>query len=417
VKLDTLRRRYATVTSPAPAPLPASRVLLPVEDTLDGAISPIGEGHSFIREMRFPAGDTHGGQRFTELASLSGRTLSPVTRDPELACADLTRAVFLDTETTGLGMGVGTYVFLVGAGFFDGQSFVVRQFFLGGPGEEPEFLHHLGEFLRLHPCVVTFNGKAFDLPLLESRYARHRRPLPVIDPPHLDLLHPARRLWKRRLPSCALTSLERAILEVVRTEDDVPGWLIPSLYFSYLRQGEGGDVRRVFYHNLHDILSLASLTVRVQRTIEDPIAARVIHGEDYLSLGRIFDGAGEGERALEYYEVALHTGLPAEARIEALLRLGAGHKRSHAWERAIQSWDQVVDLGGPAALCALTELAKYHEHVARDYLQALETVQQALNLAELTGGERESITELEHRRGRLITRVYRQRERAERAVR
>lgn len=409
MKLEALKKRYGLPSreEEESPPLSGPSVL----HLLDGQILPLGRTRSFSRELAYGAVERHGPHSFRDLATLSGDLASAVTGDDELAYADLGRAVFLDTETTGLGMGVGTYVFLVGAGFFDGNHFRVRQFFLGSPGDEGVFLHELGAFLSQFAAVVTFNGKAFDWPLLENRYVFHRRPAPLQDPPHFDLLHPARRLWKRRLPSCALGALERDILGLRRTEQDVPGWQIPALYFEYLRRGDGTALAGVFYHNLHDILSLASLAVHVQRIVQDPASGFVQDPVDCLSLGKIFERSGDLSRAAACFEEAVARGIPAAWRQECLFSLAGVYKRQRVWDRALRAWELMVDDGGTGAMLALVEIAKYHEHVERDYLQALDAVQQAITLIELPSAVEwdVDIAELEHRRARLLNRVYRRR--------
>jgi len=353
----------------------------------------------------------HGWYSPHGVAGLSGRHLSLICRDPELAYLETANAVFLDTETTGLGLGVGTYVFLVGAGYVHAGTFQVKQFFLAGPQTETSFLDELDAFLRQFSAIVTFNGKAFDWPLLENRFVLHRREPPLRDPLHVDLLHPARRLWKRRLESCALSSLEAHILGVERTEQDVPGYLIPQLYFDYLSGGDRRTLDPVFYHNLQDVLSLASLSMHIDRVVGDPHGGAVSHGADYASLGRAYERAGDLDRAMECYEEALHR-LPAGAeRRETLIGLAGLQKRERRWDGAHLCWQQLLDEGGEGALFARVELAKYAEHVERDFMQAIDHVQHALEMAEdrdttLPGASRR---DLEHRLGRLVNRAVRSR--------
>jgi uncharacterized protein YprB with RNaseH-like and TPR domain len=162
---------------------------------------------------------------------------------------------FIDTETTGLSGGTGTYAFLIGAGRFDGDDFHLAQFFLRDPYEEPAQLAALENFLAPCQAVVSFNGKAFDAPLLNARFTMHGWHSPLLDMSHIDLLHLARRLWRNRLPKRALIDLEAQILGAQRTEEDVPGWMVPQLYADYLRDGNPQPLKSVFYHNSMDILS------------------------------------------------------------------------------------------------------------------------------------------------------------------
>lgn len=360
-------------------------------------------------EFARPAGNAHGLHALAPVGALSSDHYSRLLLDPDVRYADLSHVVFLDTETTGLGMGVGTYVFLVGAGYLDGDSFRVRQFFLRSPGEEVPFLQALSEFLSGFSALVTFNGKAFDWPLMETRYTLRRKAIPLPDAPHLDLLHPARRLWKRRVESCTLSSLERNVLHAGRAENDVPGWLIPSLYFQYLRDGDAGPLSSVFCHNVHDILSLAALSVHMQRVIDDPFCGLSDHPLDLFSLGVNFDRYGDRGMAAQCFEEALRRVLPVAERGECLTRLSALYKREGQWGEAERVWDEMIDLGGQAALFGLIEYAKYYEHVSRDFESAIETVAQALGHLDLHPGlaplaERK---ELEHRAARLAARSFR----------
>ena len=394
-----------------PAPQPPSATGFRIEDVVPGEHLERDGGVCFVVSEEFGERYTHGLHLLHDLGRVSWQHLALITRDPEIAYLDLAHTVFLDTETTGLGMGAGTYVFLVGAGYVRAGRFQVRQFFLTGPDQEKPFLDELSDFLSRFSSIVSFNGKAFDWPLLENRFHFHRRRPPFDDPLHVDLLYPARRLWKRRLESCALSSLEARILRVQRTEEDVPGYLIPQLYFQYVSTRDGRPLQRVFYHNLHDVLSLATLTVHIERILADPGCGLVEDGVDYLSLGKAYDAAGRSDQAVLCYEEALLRQLEKRDREECLIKLGGIQKRERRWETALQVWQRLLDEGGWAALLGRLELAKYYEHVERDYLQAIDQVQHALDSVDLFGGawpetDRHS---LEHRLSRLVNRAIRAR--------
>ncbi|MEZ4522811.1 MAG: ribonuclease H-like domain-containing protein [Thermomicrobiales bacterium] len=159
--------------------------------------------------------------------------------------------IYIDTETTGLSGGTGTYAFLIGLGWFEPSGFRVRQYFMRHPGEEIALLGYVARHINEFDGLTTFNGRSFDMPLIETRFRMHR--LEYAAPgDHLDLLHPARSIWKHRLESCSLGTLEQEILGVVR-ESDAPGWLIPSIYFNYLRTRAVHDLGPVIEHNRHDI--------------------------------------------------------------------------------------------------------------------------------------------------------------------
>lgn len=377
-----------------------------LERLLPGEVIACDGGTCFVVPTDYHLSHRHGIHPLDRLSGVLANQLALISHDSELAYLDMSRAVFLDTETTGLGLGAGTYVFLVGAGFIEGERFRVKQFFLHGPHHETAFLSALSDFLGRFSAIITFNGKAFDWPLLENRFVLHRRDPPLDDPAHVDLLHPSRRLWKRRLESCALSSLEQHVLGFSRTEEDVPGWQIPSLYFQYLHTGNAQAMRRVFYHNLHDILSLASLAIHIDRVLSDPHGGLVAHGLDFMSLGRAYERAGRVDAAIECYEEALRRDLSCQDHRDCLLWLASLQKRSQMGEEAKQTWYLLRDHGGLHALIALVELAKHHEHVERDDEQALEDVEHALRLADLyqcswPGSDTPS---LERRRLRLVNR-------------
>ncbi|MGH2447153.1 MAG: ribonuclease H-like domain-containing protein [Chloroflexota bacterium] len=370
---------------------------------LAGRLEHIGAS-SFYIQMEYAPNEFHGERALASFAQFSGEPLAPVVRDPEIAYLDPHTSVFLDTETTGLNLGAGTCVFLIGLAWLDGSRLVARQYFLDTPRDEPAVLVSLGALLEPFQALITFNGKSFDWPMLENRYAYWRLPLPMERPLHLDLLHPARRLWRRRLDSCSLGSLEHHILGLRRTRADVPGWQIPALYFQYQRTGYADPLEGVFYHNLHDVLSMVTLAMHMSGILSDPLGGQVREAIDFFALGRQLERQ-EDERAALCFEEALRLGLSAEDRADCLARLASVHRRSRRWAEACHAWELIVDGGGPLTSFALIELAKYFEHVERDYGQSMELVQQAMMLAELDGRPSDQYHDLAHRLSRLMGRA------------
>ena len=284
---------------------------------------------------------------------------------------DPTRLVFLDTETTGLAGGTGTCAFLIGIGNVEGMKFVVRQFFLRDYPEEKAMLEALAETLEACEGIVTFNGKTFDVPLLETRYALARMKSPLDRLVHFDALHPARRLWKLRLESCKLTDLEDAILGINR-EGDVPGSEIPAIYFDYLRSGDARGLQPVFYHNALDVVSLAALTVELARALGEGRAEALGSPLDLFSLSRILGTAGSKDKSISTCRQALAGGLPLPVESLALKHLAAEFKRKRQHESAIELWLELSRREPPLAVEALEELAIHSEHHLRDLRQALE---------------------------------------------
>jgi hypothetical protein len=306
-------------------------------------------------------------------------------------------AIFFDIETTGLGIGVGLVAFLVGVGTFEDGEFCLRQYFLRDYGEEQPLLYLLSLQMQHLRWWVSFNGRSFDLPVLQTRFICAGQEMPLAEAPHLDLLHPARRLWRQRLGSCRLSSLEANILGLSR-ESDVPGWLIPDLYFDYLRYGEAGPLRQVFLHNALDILSLVSLAAKANGMLQDPIGKQVEHAIDHYSLGRICEAWRHFEQAKHEYEQAVHERLPAALQQEALYRLSMLHKRAGQIEKAVPIWQALCETG---LVDAYVELAKHFEHRRKDYLAAAKLVGEALALQDLPHSGQCSPQALQARLARL----------------
>jgi tetratricopeptide (TPR) repeat protein len=275
--------------------------------------------------------------------------------------------IYLDTETTGLAGGTGTCAFLIGIGTLEGTQFVVRQFFLRD--------YALAEILNSFEGLVTYNGKTFDVPLLETRYALARLKSPFGRLLHLDALHPARRLWRLRLESCKLTDLESAVLGIER-EGDVAGSEIPGIYFDYLRSGDARGLQPVFYHNALDIMTLAAITVELARAMGD--STTLDSPVDLFSLSRMFEFAGSREQSVETCQQALTRGLPEEIEARALHQLALQYKRQRQHELAVETWRELSRRPSPLALEAFEELAIHYEHRERNPQTAMEFTLAAL---------------------------------------
>jgi hypothetical protein len=273
--------------------------------------------------------------------------------------------LFLDLETTGLAGGTGTYAFLVGLARLQAGAFRVRQFFLRDLGSERDLLAALVPELARTRLLVTYNGKLFDAPLLETRLALARLPRPLSGAWHLDALYPARRFWRTRWGTARLVELEYGLLGHHR-EADVPGALIPRLYFDYLRKGDRGPLEAVFRHNRDDLVSLAALTARLLELAARPERA-ASDALEWLAAARLFEGNDEAERACSLYEQALADRLPGEAARAGRRRLAALAKRRRDYARAVRLWEEQAEDDHPGeSLRALEELAICYEHRLRD---------------------------------------------------
>jgi uncharacterized protein YprB with RNaseH-like and TPR domain len=345
----------------------------PIEELVQGAWEQTPFGRVFIVERRLPAAEHHGGSPLDAVLAHPPERLALVEDTPP-AGFDFSGAVFLDTETTGLAGGTGTFPFLVGLGRFEGDSYVLRQFFLDDPAAERGLLTILADALDGASGLVTYNGKVFDWPLVRTRFLinRVRGKFLDLEPPHVDLLFWVRRLWKHRLGSCSLADVERGVMGLER-EDDVPGAEIPALYFAYLRGAPVGErMARVFYHNESDVKSLAVLAARALYLAEDPLERY----EDPAELYACCRLPRMGDRRGELFSAAIALGLPEEIDRRARWELSLHHKRRGAFGEARALWEGLRR--GPYDLRPYEEEAKFLEHRARDFTAAKGLVEEAL---------------------------------------
>jgi len=283
--------------------------------------------------------------------------------------------LFLDTETTGLAGGSGTYAFLVGIAWWEGGGLEIEQFFLREYSEERALLFALRERIADHPVLVTFNGKSFDWPLLETRYRMSRKISVPTPRAHLDFLHPARNLWRRRLGSVRLSELERHVLGWDRGTDLLSG-LIPQIYFDYLRGGPPERLVPVLNHNQMDLRGLAALSSRVLSLLSDAESL----GQDGLELfgvSRICEKRGEHIRARKLYEKSISSILPTETDRVARRALARLAKREGDYDLACELWKDATG-NSRHGYEAYEQLAIYYEHKARAPERALEVVGQAI---------------------------------------
>jgi uncharacterized protein YprB with RNaseH-like and TPR domain len=382
------------------SPAPDKPAGMPIQSVVDGRFIPTRGGETFVAGQIFAADYQHGAAPIYPLPPLG--PVAAWARDARLLEMPVEAFAFLDTETSGLAGGTGTYAFLVGAGRFEGGEFRLSQFFMRDPAEEPAMLEALAEFLAPCSALVTFNGKAFDAPLLVTRYALHHIPLPFKGYSHLDLLPLARRLWRDRLPSRALKYIEENVLMAPRSAEEVPGYEIPYLYFDYLRTGDATPLKGVFYHNAMDVVAMAALLRHAAHMLADPLHESIEHGLDRVALAKLFEELGEWETAARLYERGLEQSLPEADFWQAVKRLALLQRRRGDLESAVKLWEKAAADGH---VYAHVELAKYYEHARRDAPAALGWTRKAMErVGELDIPRYEYkhwMEELEHRRERL----------------
>lgn len=384
-----------------------------IQDLVDGHFHTTSHGQCFVVETVYPPDHAHGCLTLAAFLGLTAESVAQVAQDSALAGVDPRRACFLDTETTGLSGGTGTMAFMVGLGFFTDEDFHLRQYFLRDPGDEPAMIEALAEFLPGFTALVTFNGRGFDVPILENRFILARIPPPTTRLPHLDLLPPARRLWHHAQPSCALSALEREVLGVQREQDDVPSGIIPFLYRDYLRTGDAREMKRVLYHNGVDILSMVTLAARLCRAFADPWGTQGEHpgsplrGAEFYGLGHWYAAEGRLAEAERAYREAIRAGLARALRAKVLGALGHLLKQANRRAEAFGFWQQLA-LETADDVTAHVELAKYFEWHVGDLALAAGWTQAALARVETwpAGPYRDAVqADLRHRLARLERKI------------
>jgi hypothetical protein len=365
-------------TSPREAP-----PLEGAETEITGAERLTAHGAIWVGSARYPDVFRHGRAHVAAARAWDPSHLAWLARERRAAAIPPERWAFLDVESTGLGAHTGVRAFLVGIGWIAGDGVRIEQILLRDPDEEPALLAAVTERLAGFAGIVSFNGKAFDLPLLATRAALHRRAAPHVRHVHCDLLHVARRVWAERGRSCRLAALEARCLGL-RREGDVESRLVPEYYHEYLRQGRGAVLAPVLAHNRTDLLSLALLTAEASRFLEcverpsggrgrDPRALAA----DRLRAARVYLSAGETGRAAALLDACIAESPPGDARCTARSLLGRLRKRQGAWDAAREQWESLLG-EAPDLVEPYEELAKVHEHRKRDPGAALAWVERRL---------------------------------------
>ena len=411
--------------------VPEKRGELPPAPDLSRAAAALGGrplenkyGAVLTIDRRYEADRWHGEEQiggcdiddFEPLRTLDARFRS--TWSPEPGARSLSRSpMFFDLETTGLSGGAGTVAFLVGCAWFDCGALQVRQFVLTSMAAERALLEALRQQIDEAPFVASYNGRTFDAPLMDVRWAFHRLPSPFDDKPHFDMLPPARRLWKHRgeqpggalarfgdRTGCSLMAFERQLLRFRRV-DDVPGFEIPSRYFQFLRTGDASRLESVLEHNRLDLVSLAVLTARAARIVRGGHEA-CADARESLALGRLYEQTGRVADARLCYERAAEG--DRAARADALSRLAITYRKERRYEEAAAIWRRIVEgiptgkiqpgTVFPLERLAIEALAVHHEHREKD-LELAKKFADALNDENGDEGIRRRLHRLERKLG------------------
>lgn len=349
----------------------------PIESVVEGIEVDTPLGQVFVIDKTYTSDPRTINLPLEFTASLEN--LSTWIGDPNIVHFNPETFIFLDTETSGLAGGTGTYAFLIGIGRFTKSGFRLSQFFLRDPFEEPAQLAAVLGTLDESNVLVTYNGKSFDVPLLNTRFISNGEPPPLNSFAHIDLLHLARRLWRDRLESRTLGSIEENILGAKRTEEDIPGWMVPSIYFDYIKTGDARPLTNVLYHNAMDILSLATLLNHISIILDDPHGGLVKHGVDLIAMGKVYEDMGKFDDAAECFLRGLKFELPTSIRYQAIYRWSIMEKRRDNMKKSIQLWLNAADYED---IYAHEELAKVFEHKLKDYSQAIYWTELAIKIIE-----------------------------------
>jgi hypothetical protein len=318
--------------------------------------------------------------------------------------------VFLDLETTGLAGGAGTYAFLVGLAWFDGAAFRTHQFFLSSYAAERALLVAVAAAAAGAAALVTFNGKSFDLPVMETRFVLQRMPTPFATLPHVDMLHAARRLWRtedeeQMSGGCRLTTLEETLCGH-RRAGDLPAFEIPSRYFHYVRTGDARPLAAVLDHNRLDLLALALITAHASQLLDEGApAART--AREAVGLGRLFERAGMTGQACACYIRADELAGDIATKADALRAYAVLSRRARRYEDAAGAWRRVLGLRRcPPAIAreAMEALAVHHEHRARNLHEARLFAMRSLQF-NITVARQHAV---QHRLARLDRKIGRQ---------
>src|SRR5512136_782256 len=393
--LSELRHRLDRLLEPKKAY--RKKTIIPIEQLVKGEVISTPEGEAFLTKEHFPSHYRYGEMVLADVLSIPTYPAHLLSKDERLKELDFRKALFLDIETTGLSGGTGTFAFMVGLGFFKEDRFLIHQFFMRDYSEERASLSLLKNIVDSFQFLVTFNGRHYDIPLLETRFILSRMASKIREMPNFDLLYPSRRIWKGAYENCRLVTLESQLLGVERT-DDVPSEWIPYLYFDYIQTGDATKIHQVFYHNQMDILSMVALAGRIHLVYHDPQAARPRKGIEHFALGRLFWDHSVHEKAIPCFEIALKQ-CDDDLAWEVMRWLSLAFKKTGQPERARSLWEEMATWPHKKEIFPYVELAKYHEHRLKDWGRAMAYVNEALDL--IPSHQNGEIELLQHRRQRL----------------
>ncbi|HDR05418.1 MAG TPA: hypothetical protein ENN84_09295 [Candidatus Marinimicrobia bacterium] len=381
-------------------PLQSKAESIVLEDRVSGKWKLTPYGDIYVTERYYPLSELYGSSDLSLAKSIIPENLTNLLQLSE-AAGDYRSWLFLDTETTGLG-GSGVVPFLIGLGWYEKEHFIVTQLFLSELEREAGQLYLLTEILKNFQMIISFNGRAYDLPLIAARYALNRQAPPSESMAHLDLLQPVRSLWKYAMKNCRLQTVEKEQLGLYR-EADIPGELIPGVYFDYLRRRDARKLASIFLHNELDIVSMAAALIELYQQLAQSEPVKDPRTE--FAKGRHFLKADDIARSRHHFQQVLASEISKDRRLKTLLALGRLHRAAGDWENALESWRQAADESLPFALEPYLCLAKYFEHQTGEFSLALSITKEAeRRLPQHRDSDRAALAQ---RHQRLITKLNR----------
>lgn len=393
--LSDLRQRLDRLLEPKR--IYRKKWIVPIEGLVKGEVVSTPDGETFRAKETFPSDFRYGEMTLSDILNIPTYPAHLLSRNEQLKELDLKKTLFLDTETTGLTGGTGTIAFLIGVGFFQGEEFQVHQFFMRDYSEEKAALSIFKQLLESFQFLITFNGRYYDIPLLETRFILSRTASKIREMPNFDLLFPSRKIWKGAYENCRLVTLESRLLGMERV-DDIPSEFIPTLYFDYLRTGDGQKIHRVFYHNQMDILSMVALTGRIHLVYHDPNAAQPRKGVEHFALGRLFWDHGDFGKAVPCFETAMNR-CDEDLAWDVMKWLSMAFKKTGESEKARSVWEEMATWPHQKDVFPYVELAKYYEHRLKDFEGAIVYVKKGLDQTPMH--REKEIELLQHRKRRL----------------
>jgi uncharacterized protein YprB with RNaseH-like and TPR domain len=381
-RIEELRARLQQIAGKRPAPEKKAEPVQPdyvdavlETGTIPGAMISTPYGPLWESETVIDLKDRYGSIYLLDGMNFDGQTSSLLGLDEVYGDFDPGRAVYLDTETTGLELATATIPFLVGVGFVEGRSFVIKQIFIDRIEKEKQALRYLGDLLGDRGQFVTFNGKTYDIPLLKTRYIFNRLDTHMEKWLNLDLLHLVRRIYKRRIQDCSLVSCERNVLGFLR-ENDIPGDMIPAVYVSFLRENRPGLLPLVFHHNIQDIVAMVALLGSLALLVASrPDDFKSHSADDLLSMARLGMKQGHKQKAEQIWDYMSESGAGTR-KVESLVGLAKLARRRQEYASAARLLDMALEEEPESSQIHLM-LSKICEHDIQDFPKALEHARSA----------------------------------------